>query len=235
MPSANHVEIEESAGLETQELGSNLHPLLLELQGLTASRLSTLQGRGKTLFAEGEPARGAYVLKSGTASISISSSEGRVVILRLAKPGDVLGLNSALTNGSYDTTVKTLEPCRTHFVSRLDLVELMQRSDSGARAILNLLSNDLTELTERARLLLLPQSAGARLARLLLEWSKMRDGKTSSIARVFKHEELAQMICSSRETVTRLLASLSRQQIIRVSSDSIVIRDRAALESIARD
>ena len=51
--------------------------------------------------------------------------------------------------------------------------------------------------------------------------------------KVFTHEEIAQMICSSRETVTRLLATLSRQQVIRVTSDSILIRDRLALEKIA--
>ncbi len=53
------------------------------------------------------------------------------------------------------------------------------------------------------------------------------------IDKVFTHEEIAQMICSSRETVTRLLATLSRRQIIRITSDSILIRDRAALETMA--
>jgi CRP-like cAMP-binding protein len=45
---------------------------------------------------------------------------------------------------------------------------------------------------------------------------------------------MAQMICSSRETVSRLLASLSKQQVIRVTTDSIVISDRGALENIAQ-
>ena len=151
-------------------------------------------------------------------------------MLRMAQAGDVLGLNSVLQNGSYDTTVKTLEPCCTYFISRVELIEFMQQSQAGAQAILKLLSRELTELTDRAKLLLLPQTATGRLAKLLLDWSNGH----GSVDRVLTHEEIAQMICSSRETVTRLLATLSRQQVIRVTSGSILINDRLALEKIAR-
>src|SRR6185436_8658571 len=156
-------------------------------------------------FSEGEPARGVHILRTGRATVSISSCEGRVVMLRLAHAGDVLGLNSVLRNCSYDTTVKTLEPCRTDFIPRAELIGLIEKSHAGARAVLKLLSHELTELSERTRSLLLPQTASARLARLLLEWNR----KSVRIDRSFTHEQIAQMICSSRETVTRLLANLS--------------------------
>jgi CRP/FNR family transcriptional regulator len=236
MPSANQVEIDTPLREEISNHGADLHSLLREFRDSNVSHLNSLLGRGKVLFAEGEPARGIYLLRSGRASISISSRDGRVVILRLAQAGDVLGLNSALRNSSYDATVKTLEPCRIDFISRVELLELMQRSESSAHAILKILSHELTQLTERARLLLLPQTVSAKLARLLLEWSKTPDGDTSSgvrIDRVFTQEEIAQMICTSRETVTRLFASLSRRQIIHISSDSLLIRDRVALEEMA--
>jgi CRP/FNR family cyclic AMP-dependent transcriptional regulator len=63
----------------------------------------------------------------------------------------------------------------------------------------------------------------------LLEWSR----QSARVDRIFTHEEIAQMICSSRETVTRLLASMSRRKIIEITSDSILIRDNAALERMA--
>ena len=157
-------------------------------------------------------------------------------MLRLAQAGDVLGLNSVLRGGSYDTTVKTFESCRTDFIARAELIDVVQRSQAGAQAILEMLSRELAELTDRAKLLLLPQTVRGRLARLLLEWSKQNPaGRSSSVRldRVFTHEEMAQMICSSRETVTRLMASLSKQRIIRVTSDSILIRDRLALQKLA--
>ena len=220
MPSAQHIEINEPWG---------------EIRGLNIGNLDSLHRRGSVLFAEGEPARGVYILRSGRATVSISSSEGRVVILRMVQAGDVLGLNAALRNSSYEATVKTLEPSRVNFVSRGELMKLVENSD-GAASVLKLLSRELAQLTDSARSLLLPQTARARLAQLLLQWSKQPHGNDRSrvIDKVFTHEEVAQMIGSSRETVTRLLASLSRSQIISVTSDSIEIRDRAALDEMAQ-
>jgi len=221
MPSARQIQVDEPQ--------ADLHSLIREFHGSNIHNLNSLHRRGTVLFAEGEPARGVYILLTGRATVSISSSEGRIVMLRMAQAGDVLGLNSVLRNCSYDATVKTIEPCRTDFVSRVELMELMQQSQAGAQAILKVLSRELTELTERAKLLLLPQTVSGRLAKLLLD----RTNGNGSVDRVFTHEEIAQMVCSSRETVTRLLAILNRQQVIRVTPDSILIRDRAALEKLA--
>lgn len=226
MPNARQVEITEPSRDESR---ADLCLLLREIHTSKIGHLNSLHGRGRILFAEGEPARGVYILRTGRATVSIASSEGRVVLLRMAQASDVLGLNSVLRNCPYDTTVKILEPCRTDFISRVELIELMQQSSAGAYAILRILSQELTELTDRAKLLLLPQTVSGRLARLLLEWTKDNGAR---LDRVLTHEEIAQMICTSRETVTRLLATLSRQHVISITSDSILIRDRLALEKI---
>ena len=235
MPSTQHVKIDE---VLEQSVGSDdLHSLLNEIDALNIRNLDSLPSRGTVLFSEGETARGVYILRTGRASLSISSSEGRVVILRMAQAGDVLGLNAVLRNSTYEATVKTLEPSRVNFIPRAELMKLVQSSDAGAVAVIKLLSRELAQLNERARSLLLPQTARARLAHLLLQWSHELQGSNSRsrvIDKVFTHEEVAQMIGSSRETVTRLLASLTRSRIISVTSDSIVIRDRVALEDMAR-
>jgi CRP/FNR family transcriptional regulator len=108
----------------------------------------------------------------------------------------------------------------------------MERNQAAARAISKILSLEIEELTERARSLLLPQTAIAKLARLLLDWSE-QSATNNFIIKTFTHEEIAQMICSSRETVTRLLARLNGRRIIRVTSDHILICDKAALQKIA--
>lgn len=237
MPSAQQKEIEEPSVLTKGAAQTDYQSLAQGLHAANNGKLNVLHPRGKVVFAEGEHARGVYVLRTGRAAVSISSGEGRIVMLHLAQAGDVLGLNSVLQNGAYDTTVKTLEPCRADFISRGELLELMQRSETCRQAIVEILSRELSDLTRRAKLLLLPQTAAGRLARLLLAWSAENGSNTSHTARVdrhFTHEEMAQMIGSSRETVTRLLASLSRQQVIRVTSDSILVRDRLALERIAQ-
>ena len=234
MPSAQKVEVDDE--LARGQAEPDLYTLLREIHASNGSKLNSLHRRGTILFAEGEPARGIYILRAGRAAVSISSSEGRVVILHMAQPGDVLGLNSTLRNASYDTTVKTLEPCGTDFILRGQLLELMETSDAAKRAVLKILSGELTNLTNRTRSLLLAQTARARLAHLLLEWTRETNGNNSRqlrIDKVFTHEQIAQMICSSRETVTRLLATLSQRKIIQVTADSILISDREGLEQIA--
>lgn len=235
MPSARQREVEEPLGVAVDQQRAELPMPLHAIRASNNGKLKTLHGRGRVLFTEGEPARGVYILRTGRATVSISSSEGRVVMLRLAQSGDVLGLNSVLRNCPYDATVKTLEPCRTDFIPRAELIELMQESQIAAQTILNLLSQELTEITDRAKSLLLPQTVTGRLAKLLLEWSKRDTSHPSQVRldRVLTHEEIAQMICSSRETVTRLLASLTKQQVIRITADSFLICDRIALENIA--
>src|SRR5829696_9374905 len=188
MPSARQIEVNEPLRGQTD---ADLYSLIREIHGSNLHHLNSLHGRGTVLFAEGEPARGVYILRTGRVTVSISSTEGRIVMLRVAEAGAVLGLNSVLRNGSYDATVKTLQPCRTDFISRAELIDVMQQSESGAQAIVKLLSRELSELTDRAKLLLLPQTASGRLARLLLEWS---NGKVR-VDKVLTHEEIAQMIC----------------------------------------
>jgi len=236
MPSAQQRETEEPEGLLMSRPGADVRTLLQAIHSSGISNLSLLHPRGKVLFAEGEPVRGVFILRTGRTTVSISSSEGKLVVLRIAQPGAVLGLNSALRNAPYNTTVKTLESCRTDFVSRSELLELIEKSQPAARAISQILSRELAELTERARSLLLPQTANAKLARLLVEWCEeagANKSRTIEIARTFTQEEIAHMICSSRETVTRLLSSLNRRGVIRVTPESIVICDRTALQKIA--
>lgn len=236
MPSAKQVEFDGLVREPLQVHGAELHTLLREIQTSNVTHLSSFHDRGEVLLAEGEPARGIYLLRTGRATLSIASRDGRVVILRLAQPGDVLGLNSVLAGTVYDMTVKTVESCRAEFISRSEVMHLMERSGAAAQVILKILSRELTDLTDRARLLLLPQTVGVKLARMLLEWIPMPDGNNSVAApidRVLTQEEIAQMLCTSRETVTRLLGYLTRRRILEISSDSILVLDRAALEAIA--
>jgi len=233
MPSAPKQETDEGVELAMSR-PADLRSLLQAINSSNISNLSLVHPRGKVLFAEGEPARGVFILRTGRATASISSSEGRMVILRVARGGDVLGLNSVLRNACYNTTIKTIEPCRTDFIPRTALLDLMENNHPAARAVAQLLSREVADLMERTRSLLLPQTANAKLAKLLLELSE--DSSTNQPAQItksFTHEQIAHMICSSRETITRLLASLNKRRIIRVTAGSIVISDRAALQKIA--
>ena len=198
---------------------------------------SKLYPRSAVLFNEGHVARGLYVLCTGSAKISICSADGRKVIMRIAKPGDVLGLYAGLTGRPYEATAELLEPGRVSFVSRQNLVRLIGSQKAFGLGLVQVFSEQFSEFVDHVRLLLLSGSATEKLARLILKWSRDFGELTSGGIRLrilLTQEEIAQIIGSSRETVTRLFSALKRQKIIRVNGGAVVIRNSAALASLAQ-
>ena len=207
-----------------------------DFHGFEDIKVSSTHPRGEVLFAEGQPAVGVYVLCSGRAKVSISS-EGKTAILRIAQPGDLLGVNSVLKGLPYEATVETLERCRIDFVPRADFIKLLDKSKAARVGVSKTLGNELNAVVEWARLLLLSQSAQEKLVRLLLRWcDEFGEPRLEGIRlnHGLTHEEIAQMICGSRETISRLFTELKRKQIVRLDATGILVSNRAALELVLR-
>ena len=209
---------------------------LSELRGLDEAKVTKYHPRGSVLFVEGQMPRGVYILCEGRAKISITSPEGKTLLLRIAQPGDVLGINSALTGEPHGATVQTLERSRVDFIPRADLLRLLDRDKRIYAEVAQALSRKLSSVVDHARLLFLSQSAAEKLARLMVKWSEEGGNRTSHGIRIFHgltHEEIAQMICTSRETVTRLLSDFKRRHLVSLDGTAILIRNRKALEALA--
>ena len=196
-----------------------------------------LYPKGSVILVEGHGARGVYVLCSGRVKLSITSAEGKALIVRIARPGDLLGIHATLAGHPYEATAETLAPCRVDFISRKDLLILLERQKSSGLGLAIAISKDFTEFVEHARVLLLSVSAAEKLARLLLRLGDEFGERTSTGIRLqtfLTHEEIAQMIAASRETVTRVLSEFRRKHIIGLTNHGILIRNRKGLESVAR-
>jgi CRP/FNR family transcriptional regulator, cyclic AMP receptor protein len=205
--------------------------------GLDNIKTAKYYARGSVLFVEGQMPRGVYLLCAGSAKVSIASSEGKTLILRIAQPGDFLGMNATLTGQPYGATVETLERCRIDFIAREDLLKLLENDKRAYVGVAQALSRKLTSVFEHTRLLFLSQSAAEKLARLLVKWCDEHGKPTPQGVRVgfgLTHEELAQMICTSRETVTRVLSELKRKRIVTLVDHGILVHNRKALEAVAR-
>jgi CRP-like cAMP-binding protein len=130
-----------------------------------------------------------------------------------------------------------LERCRIDFVSRTDLLKLLDRDRKACLGVAHALGDKLSEVMGHARLLLLSQSAAEKLARLLVRWCNELGKRTPQGIRItsgLTHEEIGQMICASRETVTRVLGEFRRKHIINLVGKTIFVRNHKALESVAR-
>lgn len=211
--------------------------LLHEIPGFERLSRRKFYPKGSVLLVEGQAARGVYVLCAGRAKIAITSADGRALIVRIGRPGDLLGIHATLGGHPSETSAETLAPCEVDFISRKELLGLLDKEKSYGLRIAMAVSKEFAEFVEQARVLLLSAAAAERLAGLLLTWGEAFGQQTTSgihLQTLLTHEELGQMIGTSRETVTRALNALKRRQIIRARNGDIWIRNRVALASIAR-
>lgn len=209
---------------------------LHSIQGYEAVKLSSIYPRGSVLFVEAQTPRGVFFLCEGRVKVSITSPEGKTVVLRIAQAGESLGVNAAITGRPYEVTAEAIERCRVDFVRREDLLKILEVDKTAYDGIVQALSSRFSGVVEHARVLLLSQSAAEKLARLLLRWCDEVGRWTPQGTRVrpgLTHEEMGQMICTSRETVTRVLNEFRRQRIVGLARNSILVRNRTALESVA--
>jgi len=201
-----------------------------------ASHITTYPG-GALLFVEGQAPRGVYVLCSGKAKLSTTSREGKVLILKIAEPGEVLGLSAVISGQPFEVTAETTEPCQVNFIERVALIERIERNgELGLRSSLAL-SREFQSAYRDIHDLVLARSSAGKLARLLLSWMPHKEKSTEAgevrIRPTLTHEEMAQMIGSSRETVTRLIGDLKKKELIRLDGSTLVIQNRTALEALA--
>ncbi len=190
---------------------------------------------GALLFVEGQTPRGVFILCSGIVKLSTSSKEGKVLILKQSEAGEVLGLSAALSGTNYEMTAETASPCQLNFIGRQDLMSLLQsESELGMHAAL-WLSREFQGAYRDIHDLVLARSSSGKLARLLLSCAPagIQESQELHLRSSMTHEEMAQRIGSSRETVTRLLSDLKKKRLIRLEGATLVIRDRTGLEALA--
>jgi CRP/FNR family cyclic AMP-dependent transcriptional regulator len=201
-----------------------------------AGHLNTYPG-GAVLFVEGQMPRGALVLCSGKVKLSTTSREGKVLILKMAQAGDVLGLSAAISGTHYEVTAETAGPCQVNFIDRESLMKLVEKHGELGLHSAQALSQEFQSAYRDIHDLVLARSSAGKLARLLLSWTTGRERPNAAseirIRSSLTHEEMAQMIGASRETVTRLLSDLKKKDLISLEGSTLVIRNRVALEALA--
>jgi CRP/FNR family cyclic AMP-dependent transcriptional regulator len=107
--------------------------------------------RGTVLFAEGRSVRGVYILCDGRAKLSICSDVGKRLTLRVARPGEVLGLGATRSNTPYEVTAELLDNAQVVFVRRKDLLTFLKDNRMVCLEVVRMLSQDLHGAYERVR------------------------------------------------------------------------------------
>lgn len=190
--------------------------------------------KGATLFVEGQAARGVFILCNGRVKLSTSSTDGKTLIVRIADPGEVLGLPATVTGKPYELTADVIEPTQANFIPRTDFLAFLRDHGEASLRVAQQLGETYHAAVAEMRSIGLSRSAGEKLARFLLDWCASHgNGKGEIRVRLtLTHEEIAQMIGASRETVTRLFTDFKKKQFLQVKGSTLVIRDKSALENL---
>ncbi len=195
--------------------------------------------KGSVLFTEGEESRGVFVLGNSRVKLSASSPSGKSLILRISEPGEVVGLPSAISGKPYAATAEVLESTQASFIPREAFLEFLRMHGEAALKVAEILSDIYHATYQEVRYLGLTSSAAEKLARFILDLEEAQDravGRGHGSRRTtltLTHEEIAERIGASRETVTRVLASFRRKRLVETHGSSLSVTNRAGLEKIA--
>jgi len=206
------------------------------LKSFESIKYATAYPKGAVLFVEGQSPRGIFVLCKGRVRLSICSTEGKTLILQISEPGEVLGLSATVSGKPYELTAETMAPCQVNFVKREDFLRFLKEHGDACLRVAEQLSVVYNSACHEIRALGLSHSAMQKLAKLVLEWSAKNGEAAKAQPRLkvgLTHEEISQMIGTSRETVTRLFADLKRRQILQGKGATLLIRNKGALKALA--
>lgn len=236
MPSPYNLEVEYNCSecrVRADRLFCNMSQGAVE--ALDSVKFTGLYPKGSLLFVEGEEPRGVFILCSGRAKLTTSSTEGKTLIVKIAEPGEVLGASATILGKPYEVSAETIEPSQLNFIKREDFLKYLNSHAEACLHTAQQLSEKYHSAQREIRSLGLSQTTSEKLARLLLDWCERGGEQTTKGIRIkvlLTHEEIAQMIGTTRETVTRLLSDFKKKKIIDVKGSSLFVMSRPSLENL---
>jgi len=205
-------------------------------QRLNEIKSTAVYPKGAMLFIEGQQPRGVFVLCTGKVKLSTSSREGKTIITKISDGGDVLGLNAVISNLPYEVTAEMMEPGQANFIPRDSLLQMLKEFPEASMRMAQQLSRNYYTAYEEIRTLGLAASPSEKFAKLLLSWSSKstNDDGSAQVKLTLTHEEVAEIIGTTRETVSRLFSEFKKKQLMQLKGATLVIRSRFALEKIVQ-
>ena len=227
----------------TQSINSNHNrrPYFSPLSGDALDEFNQLgmevsYARGGSLFQEGQLPQYVFVVISGKVKISVSSRDGKVVILRIAQPGDFLGVSSALSGTPHEVTAEAVETCQVRAIRVGAFLSFLQAQPEAAMQVTQCVLREYQMVFNNICRLTLPTTVAGRLANLLLEWLKTRFDSTNKAGRLtvaLTHTEIAGMTGTTRETVSRVLQQFQREKLIEVKGTCLTVLQPEVLAEMA--
>ncbi len=214
------------------------HPLFRhlneeELQDISFNKVTEIHKRGSIIYQEGNRMKGFYCVQSGIVKIYKTGFDGKEQIVRFAKPGDLIGYRSVVSNEPACTTSRVIEESILCHIPTQILLHLVKTNGNFAVELMKLTCKELGEansyLTDIAQ-----KTVKERLAEILIhlvsEFGQDADGILMiSLTR----EELSNIVGTATESIIRLLSEFKNDGFIELNGRKIKILDKPGLKYIA--
>lgn len=235
MPTPYNLAVADHCGqcpMRTSHSFCNMEPEPVE--ALDSIKFTAAYPKGALLFVEGEQPRGVFILCGGKAKLTTTSTEGRTLIVKIANHGEILGASAAILGKPYEVSAEMLEPSQVSFIRREDFLRFLNAYSEACMHTAQQLSEKYEAAQREIRSLGLAHTTSEKLARLLLGWSG--DGEPTPqgtrMQVLLTHEEIAQMIGTTRETVTRLLSEFKRKKLISIKGSSLFLLEKQQMQDM---
>ena len=181
--------------------------------------------KNKTIVEEGLSGDYMYILREGEVKVTKLSSDGREKILELLESGDFFGEMSLLDSAPRSASVKTLSEARVLALSRADFLSLLRRSPDLAMSVVQELTRRLRQIDEQASSLSF-QRVKERTQGLLQRLARDESDRPGrQMTPPLTHQQMADMIGTSRETVTRVVKGLKEEGWLEQEGKRYLVRD----------
>jgi CRP/FNR family transcriptional regulator len=186
--------------------------------------------KGQIIFLEEETGNYMYLVLSGKVKVSKAATAGKETILAIHRTGDFFGEMSLLDGKTSPATVSAMEDSKIISVSGADFHKYLLHNEKVMLQIINVLCSRLRQVWQTQSLS--SSTADARIRMGIYQLAKrhgIRDAHGTIIDLKITHQELAEMVGTSRETVTRVLAQLREKGIIEIDQRRMTLLDSEAL------
>lgn len=198
-----------------------------ELEDLIAVATRRKYPKEAVIFFESDAGDALYMIDSGRIKVTILSDDGREIILAVLGEKDFFGEMSLLDNAPRSATAIAMQETEMLVLHQRDFLSIVEKRPRVLINLLAVLSSRLRKANQQIGSLALHDVYG-RVARILLDMAGGNGSRTEDGRIAFRrptHQEIANMIGATRETVSRMISDLHRQGYIEISGKNVIIQD----------
>ncbi len=189
--------------------------------------------KGEPIFEEGDSLKGVFCIKDGVCKLSKLSSNGKDQIVKLVKPGELLGQRSMISDEVANLSAVALEDMEVCFIPKTEILGFFNENNTFSMNVMKTICGDLKESDDHM-ISMAQKSVKARLAESLIYLHEtFGTNEDGSLHIQLSREELAGMIGTATESCIRLLSEFNKLEVIELDGKKITVKEVSKLKRIA--